>query len=565
MTEEPRKTNSDDEDIDNVYDLGLSRGGRREAPPRSGPAVHFATNNQQVVAELMACRSKIDILNVMNKYHAYVIDGGKSKIYREVNKYIQSIEISAFRGWCANKSPPITEVDPDGKVTTKYIKLYDFWYTHFLRFEYTGVDFDPNTTFDRNDRSVDTYNMWRGWETVGVKGDWKQVKEMLRFIYEIICNKNTEHFYWVLSWIADLIQNPADHKGVALVLVGPKGIGKTFFGEIICSLVGDKYSFITADKNDIFGGFNGHLSNLMFMVYEEAVWAENRQIEAILKVFISGKRRPSTKKYHDTKMVNNYIRSLLLANPGWAVPASVDERRYTILNPSEARMKDLAYFGGLKAKLDEGGLEALMYFFQHYRIGRGRVNIRSALKTQALVDQQEESLDAFESWLLDEFLWNGVVRCCTIITDFHGVNVGMEINRSEIYEHYIEWHKKMDMRGRKLNNRKFGIKFGSYFPLFDNEGRVQKNKMGRTISIFTGKDTTNSQGHVYVFPTLKETRDIVLRKIGRPNEEYWEGAGIQWEAYPDSAHLTKPAPVDMEKLDQVVRENIIPMRGNRDK
>ena len=65
------------------------------------------------------------------------------------------------------------------------------------------------------------------------------------------------------------------------------------------------------------------LSNLMFMVYEEAVWAQNRQIEAILKVFINGKRRPSQAKYHDTKMVNNYLRSLILANHGWAVPVSL--------------------------------------------------------------------------------------------------------------------------------------------------------------------------------------------------------------------------------------------------
>ena len=349
----------------------------------SGPAVHFATNNQQVAAELRSCKSKLDILDVMNKYHAYVIDGGKARIYREVNKYIQSVEISAFKGWCANKSIPITEMDADGKKETKYVKLYDFWYTHPFRFEYTSVDFNPSQTFERNDRSDDVYNMWRGWETVAKKpetvAEVRAVKELLRFIYEIICDKNMEHFYWVLSWVADLIQNPSDHKGVALVLIGPKGIGKTFFGEMICSLVGDKYSFITADKNDIFGGFNGHLSNLMFMVYEEAVWAENRQIEAILKVFISGKRRPSTAKYHDTKMVNNYIRSLLLANPGWAVPASQDERRYTILNPSEDRMKDNAYFGGLKARLNIGGLEALMYFFQHYRIGRGKADIRMFL------------------------------------------------------------------------------------------------------------------------------------------------------------------------------------------
>ena len=119
--------------------------------------------------------------------------------------------------------------------------------------------------------------MWRNWETVGKKPDTpaevRAVKDILRFIYEIICNKSMSHFYWVLSWISDLIQNPADPKGVALVLIGPKGIGKSFFGELICSLVGDKYSFTTANKDDIFGDFNGHLSNIMFMVYEEAVWA----------------------------------------------------------------------------------------------------------------------------------------------------------------------------------------------------------------------------------------------------------------------------------------------------
>ena len=73
--------------------------------------------------------------------------------------------------------------------------------------------------------------MWRDWETVGKKpetlAEKLAVKDVLRFIYEIICNRNMTHFYWVLSWVADLIQNPADPKGVALVLIGPKGIGKS--------------------------------------------------------------------------------------------------------------------------------------------------------------------------------------------------------------------------------------------------------------------------------------------------------------------------------------------------
>jgi Family of unknown function (DUF5906) len=514
-----------------------------------------AINNQQVIAELRSCKTKRDVLDVMNKYHSYVIDGGKARIYREVNKYIQSIEISAFRGWCANKSVPITSADPDGKTETKYIKLYDYWYTHPDRFEYTSVDFDPSKTFDRNDRSNDVHNMWRDWETEGKKGP--HVKDILRFIYEIICNKNMGHFYWVMSWIADLIQNPADPKGVALVLIGPKGIGKTFFGELICSLVGDKYSFITANKDDIFGDFNGHLSNLMFMVYEEAVWAQNRQIEAILKVFITGKRRSSQAKYHDTKMINNYIRSLILANPGWAVPVSLDDRRYMILNPSVDRMKDFEYFGGLLGKLNDGGREALMYFLKRYRIGRGGIDIRSAPKTEGFYDQQRESLEPFESWLLEELLWTGVVICCYLGAD------SMQVQKSKVYEQYLEWWKRMDARGKKLSSKQFGIKFGSYFPTLNENGTVKKSKNGRIISIFTDNDTTNNESHLYTFPSLAETRRIVLWGFGRVEPDYWEGGAIVWEAHEDSAHSLGAPPVDGAKVDAIIEGKIIPMRGGR--
>jgi Family of unknown function (DUF5906) len=530
---------------------------RDEKATHSGPAAHFATNNQQIVAELLSCKSKIDILNVMNKYHAYVIDGGKAKINREVNNYIQSLEISAFKGWCANKSIPITSADPDGKTETKYIKLYDFWYTHPFRFEYNEVGFDPSKTFDRNDRSVDVYDMWRGWETKGKKpatiDEKLVVKHILRFIYEIICDKNMSHFFWVLSWIADLIKNPADPKGVALVLIGPKGIGKSFFGELICSLVGDKYSFITADKDDIFGGFNGHLSNLMFVMYEEAVWAENRQIEAILKVFLTGKRRPNKAKYHDTKMINNYLRSLILANPGWAVPVSLDERRYMILNPSSDRMKDFAYFGGLLGKLNSGGREALMYFFEHYRIGRGGIDIRSAPKTEGFFNQQEESLAPFESWLLEELLWTGLAKCCALPGD--GT---MQINRSDMYEQYLDWWKRMGAKGKLLSSKKFGIKFGSCFPIYNENGTLRKNKMGRVISIFTGNDTTNTDGHLYSFPSLEKTRELVLRGMGRADS--WEGAGISWEVHEKNVHQIGAPPVD-SKIDGVIDGKIIPMRG----
>src|SRR6516165_5820854 len=108
---------------------------------------------------------------------------------------------------------------------------------------------------------------------------WKgrqRIKALLRFIFVIICDKNVLHYHWVCSWIADLIQNPANPKGVALVLIGLKGIGKTFFAEFIQALIGKRYSYITAHREDVFGHFSGHLVRIIFLVLEEAIWASNK-------------------------------------------------------------------------------------------------------------------------------------------------------------------------------------------------------------------------------------------------------------------------------------------------
>ena len=199
-----------------------------------------------------------------------------------------------------------------------------------------------------------------------------------------------------------------------------------------------------------------------------------------------------------------------------------------------------------------------MYFFRRYRIGRGSVDVRSALKTIGLADQQEMSLEPFESWLLEEFLWTGGARCSGISDD----GSVMQINRPDMYEQYLDWSKRMEIKGRKLTPKKFGIKFGSYFPLYDEYGNVEKAGNGRVISIFTGVDNTNSsRKHYYEFPSLEDTRKIVCRKMGRIGFD-WEGAAGMWEAQAFSAHkrLEPRTAKDDQILDGIIDGNIVLMR-----
>ena len=120
----------------------------------------------------------------------------------------------------------------------------------------------------------------------------------------------------------------------------------------------------------------------------------------------------------------------------------------------------------------------------------------------------------------------------------------------------------MDARGKKLNPKQFGIKFGSYFPTFNENGTVRKAKNGRVISIFTDNDTTNNESHLYSFPSLAKSREIVLHGLGRVDPDYWDGGATQWEAHENSAHSIGAPPVD-RKIDAIIDGKIIPLRGGK--
>ncbi len=512
-------------------------------------------NEQQLLIEMLQSKGLDGLRATMNKYFAFSVIGGKAKYIREIGDDFNIWEPSTMAEWCSNKPATVQSIDPEGTVNSKEVPLVPIYKAG--RFEYPkGLSFTPGSTFDRNDRSIDAYETWRGWETVGNKwssvAEKRALKEVRRFIYVIICDKNAMHFHWVCSWIADLIQHPDAPKGVALVLIGPKGIGKTFFGELICALIGEKYSFITADKNDIFGDFNGHLERLMFLVLEEAVWAQNHQIEAILKVIITDKRRASHAKYQDDKMVPNFLRSLILANPGWAVPMSQDERRFTVLNPSSSNKEYHAYFGDLYSHIN-AGRSAIMYYFENYRIGKGGGNIRSGLTTKEEETQKDESLEPFERWLLEEFTFTGSVMCCKLFNDG---KAGMEIVRSDLRDMYSAWCKENGIRQRKImTTRQFGVKLGAYFPKLDDRGNLMRSSNGRVISIFSGESTHTSDGKTYPFPSITETRKLVGKVLAK-DESYWEDGSDKWEAHP-SCGKGSPSSVAVSSEDKEKLKGII--------
>jgi hypothetical protein len=532
---------------------------RQNEEARKAKEAQRAINMQQVLLELMQSDSMGDIRKTMNKYFAFAIDDGEAKMIKEINNDVQIWKMSAFKEWCRTKSVPIETMDPDGTKVRKEVPLLPIY--NAGRFEYNGgLGFDPSKTFNRYDRSVDTYNTWRDWETKPVKPkgkDIKKLRRLLQFIFVVICDRNVAHFKWVCTYVAQMLQDPSKLKGTALVLIGEMGIGKSFFTNIISRLVGYKYSYSTSNSEDIFGNFNGHLEELVVLVLEEAFWAGSHKHESMLKTMITEPKRPVNPKYRQSKMVQNYLRLFILANPGWVVPATLRDRRFCVLHPSEAHLKDYAYYAQLTNILDDGGLEALMYFFMNYNINK--VNLRETLKTDALVEQQLDGLEPVGKWLIEEFLWTGTIKSGRIDGD------AMTIGRSDIYDQFTDWCRNMGIR-KRITSKQFGILLGSYFPLYDAQGEIQKAKNGRIISIFTGNDTTDGNSHVYVWPSLFKCKSIIGKKLNL-RDDYWDGSYGKWQDHPNSStfpvHPEAP-PVDKDKVNRVIKDGTIIIRGSKD-
>jgi hypothetical protein len=76
------------------------------------------------------------------------------------------------------------------------------------------------------------------------------------------------------------------------------------------------------------------------------------------------------------------MRVILAANPGHAIIASLEERRYTAAGVSSEKQQKHSYSAEIQNELDNGGYSALMYYLMNRDISQ--FNYREAYITDAL-------------------------------------------------------------------------------------------------------------------------------------------------------------------------------------
>jgi Family of unknown function (DUF5906) len=280
--------------------------------------------------------------------------------------------------------------------------LGQWWLTHPDRRQFRGVTFMPGASGTVGE----CLNLWRGWGVDPVEGDWSLIRE---HIEDVIAGGNVEFAEYVMRWIAWAIQHPDRQAEVALVLIGEKGTGKGTLVRALERLFG-AHAFQVNSREAVIGQFNGHLQDCILFVADEAYWGGDKRCVGRLQGMITEPTLSIERKGIDLFTVRNLLHVVMLAEPGWVIPAGRYERRYAALAVSDKRRGDKPYFKALYRQIDEGGVAAMFYDLQKMDLGdwHPREIPDALLRNAALQKQQRLTLPPLEQWYFG-LLHNGML------------------------------------------------------------------------------------------------------------------------------------------------------------
>lgn len=323
-------------------------------------------------------------LRRLNDKHAVIGSmGGKCRVIEEVMDHalgrvkIEKQSFEDFRNRYMHHKVEVGQTK-DGEPVHKPVGKW--WLEQPKRRQYETMVFAPG-------RDVpDAFNLWQGFACDARPGDCGLYLEHLR---NIICDGDETCFEYLLSWMARAVQQPGEPGETAVVMRGRQGTGKGVAVQNFGALFGRHFVPVT-DAKHLVGSFNAHLRDCVLLFGDEAFYAGDKKHTATLKTLITERAIQVEAKGVDAETAPNCVHLIMASNENWVVPADVDDRRFFMLDVSDRRAKDTAYFAAIADQMRNGGREALLHLLQNRDLSN--FNVRDVPQTEALRRQKRETL-----------------------------------------------------------------------------------------------------------------------------------------------------------------------------
>ncbi len=429
----------------------------------------------------------------INRDHALVLMGARAIVIKEntqgpIVDRQRVLTIEAFSHWLGNRFTKVLDQRGDAK----YVTFAQAWLRSHDRRQYAGIEFHPDPC---NAPGTPNYlNLWRGFafQPRSKTNGWKTLRDHL---FVNLCASDPQLFEWVFGFFAHIVQRPRERIGVALVLQGRQGSGKTIVGQHFGALFPAHY-FLVDDPRYVVGNFNVHMANCLLLQADEAVWAGDKAAAGRLKGLVTSPFQQIEAKGIDSIRMNNFVRLVMTSNERWVVPAGMDERRFCVLEVDPRCAGNHDYFREIEAELVDGGYAALLHDLLAFDLER--IDLRTIPKTAALLTQKERELDPIGAWWLDRLMAGSPLRAAEA---WDRLVLG-----KALFDDFVAGAERVGV-GRKAQETTFGRELKRLVP---GLARVQRT-------------TGTGRGWHYELPPLGECRaawdEIMQQPREWPSEE----------------------------------------------
>lgn len=285
-----------------------------------------------------------------------------------------------------------------------------------------------------------------------IAGDWSKLKT---HITDILCGGKPELYDWVLDWMADLYQDPANPKGCAVVMHGIEGCGKGTFMEALGRTMGRHYKHVTQEEH-LTGRFNGHLQDSLLTFADEVTYGGSRKTAGNLKAMVTEPKLTVERKGVDAYSFKNCARIGVASNEDWFIPAGPQSRRWLVLNVLPDKASDANWFGAIYKEMDNGGLEAMMHELMNREI---KSNLKVAPVTDALKGQRqrfmESRMDSVHAWWYDCLEARNIEIVCYLSESMEEAVWPQLVKKPDLYDNYKGWTKNSGLPVQPMSKSMF--------------------------------------------------------------------------------------------------------------
>jgi hypothetical protein len=240
----------------------------------------------------------------------------------------------------------------------------------------------------------------------------------------------------------------------------------------------------------------------------------------------------------------NFLNISVLSNDPHFLPISGTARRFFLPTVSPCHMQDTVYFDAIQKQLDDGGYEALLYYFL-YEVDLADFNVRVVPKTEGLMKQRTHSLSPLDAWWC-ELLESGTLEGCEPCNPHRAVSNG--------YQREVEVENDNGMISKRFINQK-----GLYDQARLIEPRLRnhftEHRLGNFLAAQGCVSSRPWRRRGWSFPALLICRAKWEERF--PNWP-WRNTGLtQWQAEEENDNETNSPPeVGFEYTDASPKEEV---------